>query len=267
MTDLSFDIELEERLRDLSQHVPFPPTPAIASAVLSSIETERRTDRSALDRGRLVFWAAAVLVLIATAIAAIPSTRHAVARWFDIPGIHISWSNESTRPDVQAEIRLGLGASVSIDDAVDSAGFTIKMPTIPTTTTPGEIFYNPSTPGGLVSFVYVASDDLPVVEGTDVGLLITQFAADPDSVWASKALFAGREMDVVRINGLEAMWFPDTHVISIQPEGAGEVTAPFTRSTGSVLLWNHDGVTYRIEGNIPRDEMIAIAESMEPIAP
>lgn len=266
MADLPFDTELDARLRDLSRHVAFPPTPAIASVVTRSIESESRTPPR-IDRSHYLFGAAAVLVIIVIAIAAIPSSRHAVARWFDVPGIHISWSDESKRPDVQAEIRLGLGENVSMDSAFDSAGFAFEVPTTSNAARPDEIFYSQSTNRGSVSFVYLASDDFPAVEGTDVGLLITQFAATSDSVWATKSLYGGQNMEIVRVDGTEAMWIPDTHVITIQPAGAGELNDPATRSTGSVLLWNHDGVTYRIEGNLSQEEMIAIAESMEPIAP
>jgi hypothetical protein len=266
MTDLPFDLELERRLRDLSRQAVFPPTPAIASSVVRSISAETRvvSNQTTLDRRRYAIWAAVVLVLVAAAIAAIPSSRHAVARWFDVPGIHISWTDDRNRSDVQTEIRLGLGDQVSLQAAYESAGFAVEQPAMMTA---DEVYYNASTPGGLVSFVYFADDAFPAVEGTDVGLLITQFEADPESIWATKSLYGGRQMEVIRIDGVEGMWIPDTHIITIQPVGAGEITAPRGRSTGSVLIWNQDGVTYRIEGTLPREAMIAIAESMEPIAP
>jgi hypothetical protein len=266
MTDLRFDVDLESRLRDLSRQVVFPPTPGIAATVVGSIASEPRTasNRASFERRRYLLWTAVLLVFVAAVIAAVPSTRHAIARWFDVPGIHIGWTDEVNRPDVQTEIRLGLGDQVSLESAGELAGFAIEQPT---TMTADEVYYNPSASGGLVSFVYFANDDLPAIEGTEVGLLITQFEADPNSVWANKSLFGGRAMDVVRIDGIEGMWIPDTHIITIQPVGAGELTDPLSRSTGSVLIWNRDGVTYRIEGTLSRDAMIAIAESMEPIAP
>ncbi|CAN5554657.1 hypothetical protein BH09CHL1_BH09CHL1_02950 [soil metagenome] len=266
MTDLPDDLELNERLHDLSRQVLFPPTPRIAAAVVRSISSEPRaaSHRTPFDRSRFLLWTAVLLVFVAATIAAVPSTRHAVARWLDVPGIHISWTDEDKRPDVQTEIRLGLGDQVSLESVAKLADFAIEQPA---TMTADEVYYSAATDSGLVSFVYFASDDLPAVEGTDIGLLITQFDADPNSVWANKSLFGGRAMDVVRIDGIEGMWIPDTHIITIQPVGAGELTDPLSRSTGSVLIWNRDGVTYRIEGTLSRDAMLAIAESMEPIAP
>ncbi|MGH2549931.1 MAG: hypothetical protein ACRDHN_11100, partial [Thermomicrobiales bacterium] len=116
MTDLPFDLELDTRLRELSRQVVFPPTPAIASAVIRSISAEPppAPKPALLERSRYAFWTAALLIFVAVAVAVIPSTRHAVARWLDVPGIHISWTDDSNHLDVQTEIRLGLGDHVSL---------------------------------------------------------------------------------------------------------------------------------------------------------
>jgi hypothetical protein len=265
MADLSFENELEERLRDLGRHIAFPPTPSIATAVVQSIHQSTRP--VSIHRRRILIYAAAAAIALFIAIASIPSARHTVARWFDVPGIHVSWSDDKPAVEVQSEIRQGLGDEVSLNDVDDLADFSVESPTLAYLDSPDEAFYNPRSMNGLVSFVYLAGDDLPAVTGTDVGLLVTQFAGDSDTVWANKSLYAGSTVEVIRINGVEALWIPGTHTISIQPEGAGEINAPNTRSTGSVLIWNQNGVTTRLEGDLSREQMVAIAESMEPIAP
>lgn len=276
MADLPFDQsivdpELESRLRELAPHVAFPPTPALSRSIIAAIQP--RPDRRSAMQSRLVFASVAALVLIAVAIVAIPASRHAVARWIDIPGIHISWLDDDPPASVETEIRLGLGSRVELNEAIDQAGFQVSFPADDRADEPDEVFYNPSPasgptfPPGVVSFVYYAGDELPAVPGTDVGLLITEFQGVPSSVWANKSLMMESDVFTTRINDEEALWLPDTHLISIQPQSAGDIMTPATRSTGSVLIWNQDGITYRIEGNLSFAEMKAIAESMEPIAP
>lgn len=280
MADLPFDQavidpELEARLRDLAPRIAFPLTPALSRSVTEAIRTpsHRMDNRHSTVRSRLVFASVAALLLIVIAVAAIPASRHAVARWIDIPGIHISWLGDDPPASIEREIRLGLGSQVDLEEATSGAGFTLSLPADDRASEPDEIFYNPfpaSGPGfppGVVSFAYLANDDLPAVPETDVGLLITEFRGNPSSVWANKSLMVNDKPRTVRVNGEDALWLPNTHLISIQPESAGDLQTPTTRSTGSVLIWNHDGITYRIEGNLPYEAMLAIAESMEPIAP
>jgi hypothetical protein len=259
---------LEARLRDLAPHIAFPPTPAVAQSIGAAIARQPgryRAERQA-QRRHLAF-AMVSVALVLMALVAIPAARHAVARWIDIPGIHLLWLDDNPPTDVETEVRLGLGDRIALDNARGQAGFDVSLPADERADTPDEIFYTPSPVPGVVSFVYLANHDLPAVPGTGVGLLITEFQGTAETVWANKSLMGGQEFRVVRVDGAEAIWLPDTHLISIQPASAGDLQTPATRSTGSVLIWNHDGVTYRIEGNLSYDTMIAIAESMEPIGP
>ena len=276
MTDLPFDqsiidSELDERLRDLAAHVAFPPTPALSRSVINAIQAHPSRNQRVHPRLAVAF--ILVLMIVFTAVAAVPAARHAVARWIDIPGIHLSWLDEDPPANIEAEIRLGLGNRITIDETMSQADFPISLPADDRANEPDEIFYNsspasgPSFPPGVVSFVYYANSDLPAVPGTDVGLLITEFEGDTSSIWANKSLMIDDDPRTVRVNGADGLWLPDTHLISIQPESAGDILTPATRSTGSVLIWNRDGITYRIEGNLPYDAMLEIAESMEPIAP
>jgi len=40
---------------------------------------------------------------------------------------------------------------------------------------------------------------------------------------------------------------------------------PVSRESANVLAWSVNGVTYRLEADLPLDAMIAIAESMSPM--
>lgn len=264
MTERPFDFELETDLRDLAPFVHFPSTPDLATSVTRAIAAERRNSSSLRRVYRPFAVVAVALLVLLAAIIAVPTTRHAVARWFDIPGIRISWLDDDAKPSTNTDLRLGLGERVARNDIDARADFTIAVPSAEIAATPDEFYLGSGEDGQVVSLLYLSSTDLPAVPGTDVGLLITQFRASVDSLWASKALWPTGKIEIVRVNGGDAIWISDTHDLSFV---TGSETGTPTRATGSVLMWNADGITYRIEGNLPLAEMREIAESMEPMTP
>src|SRR5690349_1286055 len=87
--------QLERILTDLAARIDFPPTPDLAASVRAALVTEPapappvpRVPRRRLDR-RWLALAAAIVLLVAIGVAAIPRARHAVADWLGLPGIHI----------------------------------------------------------------------------------------------------------------------------------------------------------------------------------
>ncbi len=264
MTDRPFDFDLETELRDLSSFVQFPPTPDLATSVSRAISVTPRSIPSRWRSPRAFAVAAMALLIVIAGLLALPATRHAVARWLDSPGIHISWLDDDAKPSANSNLRLGLGERVARTDIDARANFPVAVPSAAIAATPDELYLGSGEPGQVVSLLYLASSDLPAVLGTDVGLLITEFQADADSIWAGKALWPSGKVEIVRVNGADAIWISETHELSF-PIDSGIGTP--ARATGSVLIWHADGVTYRIEGNLPLAQMRAIAESMEPVAP
>jgi hypothetical protein len=58
----------------------------------------------------------------------------------------------------------------------------------------------------------------------------------------------------VRVGGRPALWFPGPHVVVElyhQP-----------RLTGSALVWERDGLTFRLEGRLTLDQALRIANSV-----
>lgn len=46
---------------------------------------------------------------------------------------------------------------------------------------------------------------------------------------------------------------------------AGDPFWTYQRRSGNVLVWEQGDITFRMESNLPLDDAIAIAESLEPI--
>jgi hypothetical protein len=68
------------------------------------------------------------------------------------------------------------------------------------------------------------------------------------------------------VNGHDALWIGGTHMLTLIPGDTSVVPGtPIVRESANMLAWNINGVTYRLEADLPLDSMIAIAESLAPI--
>ena len=260
--------ELEQRLQGLAGQVRFPPTPDLAGATRQLLserhaqEAPPAPERLAERWPRLAI-AAAVLILIAAAVLAVSSpARDAVARWLEIPGVRLLIDDKDPPPPTPAAVRTWLGEPASLDAIVAGAGFSVALPQAERLGKPDETYLFDD--GTRVSCIFLADDRLPAIAGSDVGLMLMQFPADPDSVWIEKHLGRETDMEIVRVNGADALWIEGAHELAVNP---GSVGSPETRLTANVLIWNRSGITYRLEANLPRNAMIEIAESMQPISP
>lgn len=77
-------VELEQRLTRLGMALTFPRADTLADDVLSEIAPARRWRWR-----RALLTAAAVLLAVATVVAAVSETRHAVARWLGFESLRI----------------------------------------------------------------------------------------------------------------------------------------------------------------------------------
>jgi hypothetical protein len=260
--------DLEHRLQGLADHLRFPPTPDLAGATRRLLSdqiaptpawTDRRWPRLAIAAGLMILLAAAVL-------AASSPAREAVARWLDIPGIRLLFDeDDGSPPGPEGNVRSWLGTPATVDALQDEAPFPINLPLGGGLGAPDESYLLVEAGAPMVTLIYLERADLPHVPGSDVGLLIMQFTGDSETVWMQKHLLdEGTRMEVVRVDGIEALWIEGAHDLILLPDTA---STPAIRSAANVLLWNRNGVTYRIESALPLASVIAIAESMLPLAP
>jgi hypothetical protein len=264
--------ELEHRFQELAGYVRFPPTPDLASATrrLLAGQPARAVAPAPVRptgwRPRLAIAAVLLILLVASVLAISSPARDAVARWLDIPGIRLLFDEDDGSPDgPEGAVRSWLGTLTPLESMQDQVPFPIAVPQADSLAMPDESYLLVDAGAPLVSLIYLENADRPAVPGSDVGVLIMQFAGDSDTVWMQKQLLEeGTRMEVVRMNGIEALWIEGAHKLTLLPDAA---STPATRSAGNVLLWNRNGVTYRIESALPMASVIAIAETMRPLAP
>jgi hypothetical protein len=65
----------------------------------------------------------------------------------------------------------------------------------------------------------------------------------------------------VTVSGGPAVWVDRPHPV-LYTDRDGRLRQEGARLAGSTLIWEKDGVTYRVEGDLTEHQAIAIAESL-----
>jgi hypothetical protein len=63
------------------------------------------------------------------------------------------------------------------------------------------------------------------------------------------------------VRGAPGLWLEGAHAVVFR-DAQGIVRDEELRLAGNVLLWERDGITYRLEGQIERDDAVRLAEAL-----
>ena len=233
--------ELEHELRRLSSDVAFPAAPDLVGGLaerLRAQETSRRRVRPAV----LGFVA---LVVAATAALLIPPARSAILDFLRIGGATIERS--ATQPTAPSDADLALGDRVELSEAERVTDFDVRVPPVGT-----GIYLDRSIPGGKVSFLWRRAGRR---------LLVSEFSGD-QLAFVGKTVGPRSRIEYVRVGDAEGVWLAGEPHELLWRDEHGRVKIDTRRLVGSVLLWDADGVTYRLEGARTRGEALAIARAL-----
>jgi hypothetical protein len=115
-----------------------------------------------------------------------------------------------------------------------------------------------------VFLAWAASDRLPEVGESGTGLLLAEFRADLEEEYFSKIVEGGTTVDRVDVHGVPAYWLAGSPHAFMFETGRRDLVEDGTRLTGNVLIWENEGITYRLESSLSLEETLAIAESLRP---
>ena len=260
--------DLEERLIALAADLRFPATPDISSALRTRLELEAPTTGSAaapLFTTRRLVLAAFIILAIVAGVAAYPPSRDAVARFFHIRGVSVErsphgLSSPSPEPAATVVERLHLGRAVSGAEAAATAGFSLPPPPA-TLGPPDAVLVRSESFGTAVSYLYLPRAGLPDPHHTGVGLLLTALHADYNADFFRKVAPEGTTIATVQVSGVSGYW------IAGQPHGVyvGSPTDPHLdqlRLAEDTLLWEKNGVTYRVEAAVGETAALAIGNAL-----
>jgi len=247
--------QLETALRHLGTEVDFPDALGLGAAVALRLQAvEVRPIPGPVRRGRrwriVAIAVAAVLLLAATALA-VNLIRIGSLTVEVIPP-------PSTTP---SEVLSGqeFGKPVSVARAERVLGAPLAVPA--RLGAPDRVWIDRHLIDRVV-LAWAPREGLPRIPELSWGSVIIRFPSvpgEPDLALASKEV--GSPEDLVRtdVGGQPALWLPGEHVLTV----AGEEPI---RVTGTVLLWESEDATYRLETSLDLEGAIALAESLETAA-
>jgi hypothetical protein len=255
------DLELERALRDLGPRYPYPPTPNLATAVRRRIATQpvAPVRRLALwrDPVRLALAAAVVLVLVGAAALINPTTRDAIAHFFHVRGVIVS--RVSPGPSISPVTPLNLGRRTTMADAQSAVSFTIAVPA--DLGTPDAVYVDSEVPGGEVALAYAPRPGIPLVKQTDLGVLITEFRGDLIPGFLTKEVGPSTKLEETSVHGDPGWWVAGEPHLVITRIGSTDYPVSL-RMAANTLIWEHGGVTYRIESGLSKADASRIAAGL-----
>ena len=237
----------------LGPELAYPPTPSLRNAVLARLETERASGARPVLPGRALWSRRRVLVLATIGLLAALALA-AVAR-FSIGAVEIRVQPEATPsaslPPVEPD---ALGTPVSAEEASALAGF---EPSLPSGPAPDEIYVVDSPFGDpALLFAWRPSATYPALPGTDWGQVLMTFRGNDETV--VKTVQAFEDVHPASVNGAPGAWIPVPHTLEIETDRGTETFSV----RGNVLIWEVDGITYRLETSLDRASALEVARSM-----
>ncbi len=217
-------MNLETELRTLP--IDWPETPRLELAL-----AQRRRRR----------WPLAVAIVVAAVAAAlaVPESRGAILRFFHLGGVTIQVV-DTLPPADERPLTAGLGPIIP----TASAKRVIHALLLPPVDPPPPLHY---TPGNVVSVVF---------EHKGHPVLLSEFPGG-GGVYLKKLASGGSHIDGASVAGAGPGLFVSG------PRHVAFFAGQSPRLAGNVLLWEADGVTYRLEGpNLSKEEAISLAQSL-----
>jgi len=274
------DIEFENHLRSLGQEMEYPPTPDIAGFVKTRIH---RTARPRFFARRLA-WSLVIVLILISSLVVIPPVRAAIVEFIQIgmvrifpreaaptpqfattatPKIAISptaaleSSKPSTAtPEEASPLRIPyldqIAGETKLANALQSAPYPILLPTYPADLGQPDHVYLQDADGVMIVLVWV---DPVQPERVTMSLHFI-----PAGHWAINK-FGPVNIEPTFVNGQSAVWAEGPYPLLLR-NGRLQVDRLID---GHVLIWADGELTYRLETDLPLEEAIMIAESLEPI--
>ena len=240
--------ELERALVGLGRELDVPEAPDLAPLVL------RRLERPAVrsTRRRLVVAFAVVLVAVFAATLAIPDARSAFLRFLHIGSAQIELVDElppvSSYP-TEFDLELALGERVALSEARSRAGFDLLELEEP----PDRVYLGGR---GSVWLVYGRPGAVRLLVAQTPQLTV-------DEPFILKKLAdSGTRIEQATVHGAPAYFLSgEPHEVLLLDE-TGEPVFETARLARDVLVWEEDGNTVRLEGDLTLEEALELGESL-----
>jgi hypothetical protein len=238
---------LERALTELGRELDIPSAPDLVSIVRTRIEPRRA--RSLPSRRRALVLAAVVLAALAATLA-IPDARSALFRVLHIGGEQIELVDELPAvASVPVDLDLVLGKRMTLAQARREIDIDLRE----LDTAPDRVYVGERS---TVWFLY----------GTprSVHLLVAQTPRlEVDETLIVKKLVAsGTRVEQVSVAGEPGFYLGGSPHFLLLLDERGPVIEASARLARNVLVWEANGVAYRLEGDFTRDQALTLARAL-----
>lgn len=259
MAERMRDDELASVLRDLGARLAYP-SPALAARVRGRLAEPRRPGRR-WTLGSLAPAFATLVLLLAVVALASPEVRAAAREILRIGGIEIfpvpSLSPRSSATATPLSIQ---GQRMTLDEARRTVSFIVRVPDARELGSPDDVVVD-TTPVQRVTLVYRVRDGIPTSPQAGVTALVVEVRADTEPALFGKGVGPDTTIEQVTVDGSPGYWLEGAPHLFFVRAPDGSIRDESLRLAGNTLIWVHDGVTYRLEADVSRDEALRIAAS------
>lgn len=238
---------LDDRLRDLGEHLDVPAGEALAARVAGRVRERRR--RSSHRRLAIAF---ATLLVALVGLSFVP----AVGDWLGVRGVEVAQEPAPTTtaarppaptPSPPPATALDLGTPTSLVAAAREVGFPMLL--APVLGPPEGVWLDTRPAVPIVTLTYPG------------GRLVSEFRAAIAAEPVLRKFAAGDvRVEELVVEGRRAVWVEGMHEVAV--ERAGEVFADELRLSDSALLVEVGDVTVRIETRFGRADAVEIARNL-----
>jgi hypothetical protein len=250
--------QMGEQLREIAAAFAYPPTPDITAGVRSRLARQARP----ASRPRLA-WAAAVLAiaLIAAALLSVPQVQAFVRSIFHIGAIEVVVATPTPNPPGATAVPtatpysvLHLPGETTLEDAQKQLTYPILLPAYPPDLGKPDKVFLQNVGGPMVVLAWLQPGH-PDQARMGIYEMIS-------STVARKTLPDSTILQETTVHGRQALWIHGPHMLQFYNKYGQSDLEPKRLVDGNALLWDEQGITYRLETTQDLQEAVRIAESL-----
>lgn len=263
MNDMNFDTQL----RSIAHRMEYPRTPDIAGSVSARL---RSATRPRFISRRLA-WSLTLVLILISSLLLIPPARAAILELIQVGVVRILraeptpivtpqtepsgmtpvTATPAVTPQTLIPLLERMAGEMTFEEAQVQVNYPILLPSYPEDL-------------GLPDRIFVQDADGPMailiwLDPQNAGEIQMSLHFLPPNSWAIKKV-EPTMIEETRVNGNYAVW-----AVGPYPLRYKDGDLDFTRMIdGHVLIWQDGEITYRLETDLPLEEAVRIAESLDP---